>query len=126
MKKPAIAGGTPQRPKEEFLVFGSPAIGEDEIQEVVSSIRSGWLGTGPKTARFEDDFRRYIGANYTAAVNSCTAALHLSLLAAGIGPGDEVIIPALTFAATANSMLEKFNKNTLPMLGNCIKASKPK
>ena len=105
MNRPAIAGGKPLRQKKDFLTFGSPAIEEAEIQEVVDSIRSGWLGTGPKTARFEEDFRSYLGANYTAAVNSCTAALHLSLLAAGMGPGDEVITTALTFAATANTII---------------------
>ena len=113
MQKPAIDGGPPQRREEDFLVFGSPAIREEEIREVVDSIRSGWLGTGPKAARFQEDFRTYIGANYAAAVNSCTAALHLSLLAAGIGPGDEVITTALTFAATVNTIIHTGAKPVL-------------
>lgn len=95
----------PMRPKERFLVFGAPAIEEDEIQEVVASLRSGWLGTGPKVARFEEDFKRYKGAEHAVAVNSCTAALHLSILAAGIRPGDEVITTALTFCATVNAII---------------------
>ena len=77
-------------------------IEEDEIQEVVDTLRSGWLGTGPKVARFEALFRDYTGAPHALGLHSCTAALHLALLAGGIGPGDEVIAPAMTFCATAN------------------------
>jgi dTDP-4-amino-4,6-dideoxygalactose transaminase len=91
--------------RDSFLVFGSPAIEEAEIQEVVASLRSGWLGTGPKVAQFEQDFAAYKGAKYSAALNSCTAALHLSILAAGIKPGDEVITTALTFCATINAII---------------------
>jgi len=87
---------------EEFIVFGSPAIGEEEVAEVVDSIRSGWLSTGPKVARFEEMFRQYVGCRHAIGLNSCTAGLHLLLLAAGIGPGDEVLTTPLTFAATAN------------------------
>ena len=82
--------------------FSPPAIGEAEIQEVVSALRSGWLSTGPRVARFEREFAAYVGAPHAVAVNSCTAALHLSLLAAGVGPGDEVITTPLTFCSTAN------------------------
>ena len=95
----------PTRSKDNFLVFGSPAIEDAEIEEVVASLKTGWLGTGPKVARFEEDFRHYKGAKYSVAVNSCTAALHLSILAAGIQPGDEVITTPLTFCATANAIL---------------------
>lgn len=95
----------PVRSKENFLVFGSPAIEEDEIQEVIHSMKSGWLGTGPKVARFEEDFRRYKDAPYAVAVNSGTAALHLSLLAAGLQQGDEVITTPLTFCATINAII---------------------
>jgi dTDP-4-amino-4,6-dideoxygalactose transaminase len=95
----------PVRPKDRFLVFGAPVIEESDIDEVVGSMRAAWLGTGPKVARFEEAFARYKGAENVAAVNSCTAALHLSLLAAGIGPGDEVVTSALTFAATVNVIL---------------------
>lgn len=95
----------PIRSKESFLVFGSPAIEETEIDEVVASMRSGWLGTGPKVARFEKDFAKYKGASHVAAVNSCTAALHLSMLAAQLHPGDEVITSSLTFSATVNAII---------------------
>jgi dTDP-4-amino-4,6-dideoxygalactose transaminase len=91
--------------RERFLVFGAPLIGDAEIDEVVDSLRSGWLGTGPKVARFERDFAAYKGVDQAVAVNSCTAALHLSLLAAGLGPGDEVITTPLTFCATVNAIL---------------------
>lgn len=94
-----------QRSRDRFLVFGAPLIEEDEVQEVVASMRSAWLGTGPKVARFEDEFRKYKGAQHAVAVNSCTAALHLSMLAAGLKPGDEVITTALTFCATVNAII---------------------
>jgi len=92
---------------KDFLIFGSPAIEDPEIEEVVNCLRSGWLGTGPKVARFEKDFARYKGVyeSQVAAVNSGTAALHLSMIAAGIGPGDEVITTALTFCATVNAII---------------------
>ncbi|MEW6380564.1 MAG: DegT/DnrJ/EryC1/StrS family aminotransferase [bacterium] len=96
---------SPIRSKERFLVFGSPAIEDAEIQEVVASMQSGWLGTGPKVARFENDFRIYKGIKHAVAVNSCTAALHLSILAAGLKPGDEVITTAMTFCATVNAIV---------------------
>ena len=69
----------PIRPKDRFLVFGAPVIEDAEIEEVVKTLRSGWIGTGPKVARFEEAMREYKGAAYVAAVNSCTAALHLSI-----------------------------------------------
>ncbi len=102
-EKLAIDGGRPVR--DSFLVFGSPDIREPEIQEVVDSLRCGWPGTGPRVARFEEDFRAYIGAKHAVALGSCTAALHLSLIALGVKPGDEVITTPLTFVATANSIL---------------------
>ena len=95
----------PIRSAERFLVFGAPAIAEAEIADVVASMKSGWLGTGPKVQRFEEDFKRYKGADHAVAVNSCTAALHLSLLAAGLQPGDEVITTPLTFCATVNTII---------------------
>ena len=88
-----------------FLVFGSPVIEEPEIDEVVEVLRSCWLGTGPRVERFENDFKAYKSAPYAVAVNSCTAALHLSMLAAGLQPGDEVITTALTFCATVNAII---------------------
>ncbi|MFO0793697.1 MAG: DegT/DnrJ/EryC1/StrS family aminotransferase [Candidatus Brocadiaceae bacterium] len=86
----------------EFLPFALPDIGEDEINEVVDSLRSGWLTTGPKTKRFEEDFAAFVGDGVEAiAVNSATAGLHLALEAVGISPGDEVITTPYTFTATA-------------------------
>jgi dTDP-4-amino-4,6-dideoxygalactose transaminase len=90
--------------RQSLLTFGAPHVEEEEIREVVDSLRSGWLGSGPKVARFEERFRDYTGAGHAVAVSSCSAALHLSLLAAGIGPGDEVITCALTFCATAHAV----------------------
>lgn len=91
--------------RDDFLVFGRPALGEEEIAEVVATLRSGWIGTGPRVARFEELFRQYIGAEHAVAVNSCTAALHLAMLVSGVGPGDEVITTPMTFCATANAVL---------------------
>jgi dTDP-4-amino-4,6-dideoxygalactose transaminase len=95
----------PIRGKDNFLIFGSPKIEEDEIREIEAVMRSGWLGTGPRVARFEREFARYRGAPHAVALNSCSAALHLSLLASGVGPGDEVITTPLTFCATANAII---------------------
>ncbi|MGA9405682.1 MAG: DegT/DnrJ/EryC1/StrS family aminotransferase, partial [Bacteroidota bacterium] len=91
--------------RKSFLVFGSPKIDEDEIQEVVDSLRTAWIGTGPKVAKFEELFRDYLGAQYAVAVHSCTAALHLSLIASDVKAGDEVITSPMTFAATANAVI---------------------
>lgn len=96
----AILGGEPTR--ERFLAFGSPSIGEEEINEVVETLRSGWIGTGPRAERFEAEFADYVGARHAVALNSCTAGLFLSLRVLGVGPGDAVITTPLTFAATAN------------------------
>jgi dTDP-4-amino-4,6-dideoxygalactose transaminase len=88
--------------QQPFLPFALPDIGEDEILEVVDSLRSGWLTTGPKTKRFEEDFSAFIGGGVEAiAVNSATAGLHLALESVGISPGDEVITTPYTFTATA-------------------------
>lgn len=84
-----------------FLPFHAPDIGEEEIAEVSSVLRSGWLTTGPKVKEFEQEFAAMVGAKHAVAVNSCTAALHLALEAAGVGEGDEVLVPTMTFAATA-------------------------
>jgi dTDP-4-amino-4,6-dideoxygalactose transaminase len=90
--------------RESFLIFGSPMIGDHEIAEVVDSLRSGWVGTGPKVQRFERMLSDYIQAPYARCVSSCTAALILSLEVLGIGPGDEVLVPAMTFVASANAV----------------------
>jgi dTDP-4-amino-4,6-dideoxygalactose transaminase len=105
----------PIRTKENFLVFGSPLIEESEIQEVVASLKSGWLGTGPKVAQFQRDFAAYQGAQHAVALNSCTAALHLSLLAAGLERGDEVITTPLTFCATVNAII---HAGAIPVLAD--------
>lgn len=101
--------------RESFLVFGAPQIEQAEIDEVVASMKTGWLGTGPKVAQFEEDFAAYKGyqSSQAAAVNSCTAALHVSLIACGIGPGDEVITTPLTFCATINSIYHAGGKPVL-------------
>lgn len=91
--------------RDSFLVFGSPLIEEAEIDEVVATLKSGWLGTGPKVAAFESQFASYKDAANAIAVNSCTAALHLSIVAAGIEPGDEVITSPMTFCATVNAII---------------------
>jgi dTDP-4-amino-4,6-dideoxygalactose transaminase len=96
---------SPIRSKENFLIFGTPLIEDAEIQEVVATMKSGWLGSGPKVAQFETDFKRYKGAEHAVALHSCTAALHLSMLAAGIEAGDEVITTPMTFCATVNAIL---------------------
>ncbi len=88
--------------RETFLSYALPFIGEEEISEVVETLRSGWLSSGPKVKQFEQDFATYTGAAHAVAVSSCTAALHIALTAIGIGPGDEVIVPTITFCATAN------------------------
>lgn len=91
--------------RDSYLVFGKPLIQDEEIEEVVRSMRSGWLGTGPKVAEFERMVAEYKGVRHAVALNSCTAGLHLSCLALDIGAGDEVIVPAMTFCATINSVI---------------------
>ncbi|MDP9159527.1 MAG: DegT/DnrJ/EryC1/StrS family aminotransferase [Acidobacteriota bacterium] len=91
--------------RNNYLVFGQPLIEEAEIEEVVRSLRAAWLGTGPKVAEFEKLVAGYKGVKYAVAVNSCTAGLHLSCLAIGLQPGDEVIVPAMTFCATINAVI---------------------
>jgi dTDP-4-amino-4,6-dideoxygalactose transaminase len=90
---------------ESFISFHRPSIGEEEIAEVVETLRSGWLTTGPRAARFEREFGEYAGVSHAIAVNSATAGLHLALAALGIGPGDEVITTPMTFCATVQSIL---------------------
>ncbi len=86
--------------KDDFLPYHLPSIGEEEIEAVVETLRSGWLTTGGKVNQFEADFKAKVGARHAVALNSCTAALHLALEAIGVEPGDEVIVPTMTFAAT--------------------------
>ena len=88
--------------RPEFLPFSPPSVGEEEIAEVVDTLRSNWITTGPKTKRFEADFAAYLGAPGALASSSCTAALHTALVALQIGPGDEVITTPVTFTASVN------------------------
>src|SRR5581483_10364311 len=89
----------------QFLDFHVPSIGEEEIAEVVETLRSGWLTTGERAARLEREFAARVGSRHALAVSSGTAALHLALRAAGVGPGDEVIVPTSTFTATAEAVV---------------------
>ena len=89
----------------DFIVFGAPQIEREEIDEVVRCLESGWIGTGPRVAQFETEFAAYKGQPFAAAVGSCTAAMHLSVLAAGLREGDEVITTPLTFCATVNAII---------------------
>jgi perosamine synthetase len=100
----------------EFIPFHKPAIGEDEVRSVVETLRSGWLTTGSKVKSFEEDFAKYVGSKYAIAVNSGTAALHLALDAVGIKENDEVIVPTMTFTATAEVVLYFKAK---PLLVDC-------
>lgn len=100
---PAIAGGQPIRSK--FLIFGAPRFFQEELKEVMETLRSGWWGTGPKCLQFETEFGRYVHAKNAVSVNSATAAMHLGLDALGVGPGDEVITSPLTFVSTANVII---------------------
>jgi len=99
--------------KEDFLIFGSPMIEQEEIDEVVNCFKSGWIGTGPRVAKFESEFSSYKGVEQAVAVNSCTAALHLSLLAADLESGAEVITTPLTFCATVNAIIHSGAKPVL-------------
>jgi dTDP-4-amino-4,6-dideoxygalactose transaminase len=89
----------------ERLVFGRPLLEEPEIEEVVACLRSGWVGPGPRVERFERMLEAYVGVPHVRCLSSCSAALALGMRALGIGPGDEVIVPSMTFVATANAVL---------------------
>lgn len=91
--------------RNTYLPFALPSIGDEEIEEVIDTLKSGWITTGQKTKNFEDKFKTYIGCDHAVAVSSCTAALHLALVAAGVGKGDEVITTPFTFAATGEVII---------------------
>jgi dTDP-4-amino-4,6-dideoxygalactose transaminase len=86
--------------RAEFLSFSPPLIGEEEIEEVVKALRSGWITTGPRVDRFQSEFKEFIGADAALALNSCTGAMHIALTVLGIGPGDRVVSTPMTFAST--------------------------
>src|SRR3954462_823031 len=96
--------------------FLRPALGEQEIGEVGATLRSGWLTTGPRVRRFEQEFAAAVGAARAVAVNSCTAALHLAVEALGLQPGQAVLVPAMTFAATAEVVRYQ---GAFPVLVDC-------
>src|SRR6476469_4303587 len=87
-----------------MITVARPYLTEEEAQDAYDTIMSGWITQGPRVQRFEEDFAAYTGARYAVAVSNCTTALHLSLIVAGIGPGDEVICPSLSYIATANAI----------------------
>lgn len=91
--------------REQFLPFSRPSIGPEEINEVVDSLKSGWITTGPKVQRFESDFASFVSSPHAVAVNSATSGLHIAYLAAGIKPGDEIITTPMTFISTVSMML---------------------
>ncbi len=103
--KPALDGGSPVR--TETLPFCRASIGDREINEVVDTLQSGWLTTGPRTKRFEKEIATFVGAERCVALNSCTSALHLALVLADVGPDDEVITTPITFPATANVIVHR-------------------
>ncbi|MDP8236756.1 MAG: aminotransferase class I/II-fold pyridoxal phosphate-dependent enzyme [Candidatus Erginobacter occultus] len=88
--------------RSDFLPFSRPSIGPEDIEGVVAVLKSGWITTGPKTGEFEEAFRRYTGARFASSLTNGTAGMHLTLMALGIGPGDEVISPSLTWGSTVN------------------------
>ncbi|MEO6213082.1 MAG: DegT/DnrJ/EryC1/StrS family aminotransferase [Vicinamibacterales bacterium] len=104
--------------RETFLPYALPSIGEAEIAEVVDSLRSGWITMGPKVKRFEADFAAFVGAPHAVALNSCTAGLQIALHALGVGRGDEVIVPTITFCATANVVVQLGAKPVLVDVGD--------
>src|SRR5690349_22357842 len=88
--------------RSEFLPFAPPLIGDEEIEEVVKTLRSGWITTGERARRFEEEFAAYVGAPAAVALNSGTAAMHVALAALGIGDGDSVVTTTMTFASTVH------------------------
>ncbi|MCD4727884.1 MAG: DegT/DnrJ/EryC1/StrS family aminotransferase [Pirellulales bacterium] len=110
--------GTQQSPIQ--VPFFRPSITEAETDEVVSCLRSGWLTTGPRTKRFESEFARQVSGKHAVAVNSCTAALHLAVEALGLGPGQAVLVPTMTFASTAEVVRYQ---NAVPLLVDCDPAT---
>ncbi len=105
LETPAVDGGEPVR--KTFLPFALPLLGKEEEDEVLDTLRSGWITTGPKTKRFEDMCKEYLGCKHAVAFNSCTGALHVAVAAAGIGPGDEVVTTPISWPATASVVIHQ-------------------
>lgn len=113
--------------RKDFLLPFKPKIGKEEIAEVVDTLKSGWLTTGPKTKKFEEELKKYIGCKNIIALSSCTAALHLALATLGIKEGDEVITTPFTFVSTVNVILHQGAKPVFVDIGRedyCIDADK--
>lgn len=91
--------------RDAFIPYNLPDLTDEEIDEVAATLKSGWVAKGPRTVKFEQEFAQHVGAKHAVAMNSCTAALHVALLSAGIGPGDEVITTPMTFASTASTVI---------------------
>ncbi len=106
--------------KEDYIVFGRPEISEEEIQAITAVLKSGWIGTGPKSKEFEKEFASYVGAPHSISTTSCTSALQIALEAMGIQEGDEVITTAMTFVATVNAIIQAGAK---PILVDCDRGS---
>src|ERR1035438_4457267 len=117
---PAIAGGSPVRSRANRIIFGAPLLGEAEVASVAECIRSRWIGLGERVGRFEQEFAAYKQAPYAATVSSCSAALHLVLLALGIKAGDEVIAPSMTFCSTVHAIV---HAGATPVLADCDRAT---
>jgi dTDP-4-amino-4,6-dideoxygalactose transaminase len=103
-----------------YIVFGSPIIAEQELAAAVRTLESCWIGTGPRVQELQEAFARYIGAKHAIAASSCTAALHLAMVASGFGPGDEVITTPMTFCATANAVV---HTGATPVFADCERDS---
>jgi dTDP-4-amino-4,6-dideoxygalactose transaminase len=116
--KPSTVGMGPHMGETPYIIFGSPTIGGAEIAAVTRTLESGWIGTGPRVLEFQTQFAALVGARYALATSSCTAALHLAMVASGVVPGDEVITTPLTFCATANAIV---HTGATPVFADCAK-----
>src|SRR3989344_6109193 len=101
------------KPRLKFLPIATVVFGDEEKKEIIDTLNSGWITLGPKTKKFEEDLASYVGVKYAIALNSCSAALHLAMVAIGVKRGDEVITTPLTFAATANAIIHCGGKPVL-------------
>jgi len=106
--------------KQHYIVFGSPIIDREAVEAVTRTLETCWIGTGPAVQRLETEFAAYVGARHAIATSSCTAALHLAMIASGVGSGDEVITTPMTFCATANAII---HTGATPVFADCESAS---